>query len=126
MIRLPPGSTRTDTLFPYTTLFRSDRGGKILGAPGERREAGMRRGVARQVEHRERGLGRDNRDPHAAGGHACGSFESVEFCADALDVLRAIGLGDQQAVEAGLHDRRSEEHTSELQSLMRIPYAVFC
>src|SRR3546814_12441017 len=87
--RRPPRSPRTDTLFPYTTLFRSnprrgrgieaerarqpigvgpapalllvarrpDRGGKILGAPGERREAGMRRGVARQVEHRERGLG---------------------------------------------------------------------
>src|SRR3546814_1071705 len=65
MIRRPPRSTRTDTLFPYTTLFRS---------------------VFRSLDH------------------------------------RAIGA---EREPAGLQDR-SEEHTSELQSLMRISYAVFC
>src|SRR3546814_8396969 len=68
MIRRPPRSTRTDTLFPYTTLFRSHRAG--------RGEADGRR-------------------------HQCRSDRSA-------------------------HGQRSEEHTSELQSLMRISYAVFC
>src|SRR3546814_20634360 len=79
MIRRPPRSTRTDTLFPYTTLFRSPGGG-----------------AARAF-------------PHAA-------FESVH--AD-----RACRLGDGPVRPAR---QRSEEHTSELQSLMRISYAVFC
>src|SRR3546814_4730660 len=79
MIRLPPRSTRTDTLFPYTTLFRSRRGGQC----GQLSE---RRAVA------ELWPGRGNR---------CGRRRH-----------RA--------------DARSEEHTSELQSLMRISYAVFC
>src|SRR3546814_5286099 len=84
MIRRPPRSTRTDTLFPYTTLFRSPR-----RRPGQGR---WREG--RQVARcGPRGGGRDARhDP----GHA--------------------------SDRAG----RSEEHTSELQSLMRISYAVFC
>src|SRR3546814_9411913 len=81
MIRRPPRSTRTDTLFPYTTLFRSVY----------------------------------------------------------LDLLRGHGAGDHAEVAAGhrlrrhrhrvrflLPHPRSEEHTSELQSLMRISYAVFC
>src|SRR3546814_2178243 len=90
MIRRPPRSTRTDTLFPYTTLFRSD------GADPPR--------------HRT--------DPQPAG---------------TLPGLRAqppLGRADgqprrrpRQPLRAG---RRSEEHTSELQSLMRISYAVFC
>src|SRR3546814_2273451 len=76
MIRRPPRSTRTDTLFPYTTLFRS-RGGRQ-----QHQEARL---------HRERGAGRAG-----AGTHPVARPE------------------------------RSEEHTSELQSLMRISYAVFC
>src|SRR3546814_9444861 len=72
MLRRPPRSTRTDTLFPYTTLFRSDA-----------TEGGDEQG-------RHRGLGR-HRHRHGGGEPA-----------------------------------RSEEHTSELQSLMRISYAVFC
>src|SRR3546814_4476371 len=84
MIRRPPRSTRTDTLFPYTTLFRSHhrhpRHGRTVGR--------------RQADRRPR-----PQDP-------------------ALPVA-ALRRG------AGLH-RRSEEHTSELQSLMRISYAVFC
>src|SRR3546814_3465622 len=85
MIRRPPRSTRTDTLFPYTTLFRSGMKVGVLG---------RRIGNARQV-------------------------------ADA--VIEAGGTA--VAVEADVADRtqlRSEEHTSELQSLMRISYAVFC
>src|SRR3546814_18052190 len=74
MIRRPPRSTRTDTLFPYTTLFRSQR------------------------------------------------------AAADMDVVRAAGM---KSIDLGLRgsretNGRSEEHTSELQSLMRISYAVFC
>src|SRR3546814_4206539 len=90
MIRRPPRSTRTDTLFPYTTLFRS----------GDRREISDARGdggdqVARVV-------GRDHGDAEKA---ARGAAEAPS--------------GRQQV-------DKSEEHTSELQSLMRISYAVFC
>src|SRR3546814_2820428 len=74
MIRRPPRSTRTDTLFPYTTLFRSVAHVVVPGPAGERQAAG----------HGQPAVGR-------------------------------------QAQLA-----RSEEHTSELQSLMRISYAVFC
>src|SRR3546814_7117273 len=87
MIRRPPRSTRTDTLFPYTTLFRSP------AVPGPDR-CGARRLQGRQLPA----------EP---------------------DRNRARNLGSQDAVGAG-HARRSEEHTSELQSLMRISYAVFC
>src|SRR3546814_20222624 len=72
MIRRPPRSTRTDTLFPYTTLFRS------------------------------------------RAGHQCG---------DRRAIARALSV---DSVSCGAGQRRSEEHTSELQSLMRISYAVFC
>src|SRR3546814_18273031 len=74
MIRRPPRSTRTDTLFPYTTLFRSPRGA------AERRSAQQLPAAAQRA-------------------------------AAQLQALAA---------------ERSEEHTSELQSLMRISYAVFC
>src|SRR3546814_1847181 len=96
MIRRPPRSTRTDTLFPYTTLFRS--------GPAE--------GGAREPVPPGDGAGR----PGAR-------------ARDALD-HRAATLGcasrgrSRSAVRAD--ERRSEEHTSELQSLMRISYAVFC
>src|SRR3546814_9901558 len=89
MIRRPPRSTRTDTLFPYTTLFRS-------AVPTGRRSAGHHRaGVA----HAQR---------HADGWQDLGRQRS--------------GSLRPQFPAA----RRSEEHTSELQSLMRISYAVFC
>src|SRR3546814_13627763 len=86
MIRRPPGSTRTDTLFPYTTLFRSR-----LAETGP-----FLRGIRRAV----------------AGVAAPPVLE------EAID--RPLG-GDHAP-----NRRRSEEHTSELQSLMRISYAVFC
>src|SRR3546814_4603670 len=77
MIRRPPRSTRTDTLFPYTTLFRSE----IAAAP----------------------------DPH----------RTIDMRAERLAAFVAI---EQRRKDL----ERSEEHTSELQSLMRISYAVFC
>src|SRR3546814_6488707 len=93
MIRRPPRSTRTDTLFPYTTLFRSRRG------PCRQRHHRRRRrhqlGIRRRV--RQRRCDDDQRSRR--------------------ERLRRRGLRGQ---------RRSEEHTSELQSLMRISYAVFC
>src|SRR3546814_2085369 len=100
MIRLPPRSTRTDTLFPYTTLFRSID--SVLQLP------------ARNVERLALRLGRH--------GH--------RYDADARPKRRdkITFLHSQTPFFAasirGPH--RSEEHTSELQSLMRISYAVFC
>src|SRR3546814_9507518 len=94
-IRRPPRSTRTDTLFPYTTRFRSpDRALRVQHAA-----------VARI------GVGENGH-----GGHA----------ADAADVLEHLGLRQHPHVGLARQDGRSEEHTSELQSLMRISYAVFC
>src|SRR3546814_8140528 len=88
MIRRPPRSTRTDTLFPYTTLFRSPR-----------------RAAGGALYRRGRAIGPGRR----AGGEP------------AAQALAAQGRGHPQDRRA-----RSEEHTSELQSLMRISYAVFC
>src|SRR3546814_3931986 len=98
MIRRPPRSKRTDTLFPYTTLFRSAavrdhrhvRFCRFFGAIHDR-------GELRHADARD--------DPRRAD--------------------RARPDPDLDAVRAGI-DQRSEEHTSELQSLMRISYAVFC
>src|SRR3546814_1884342 len=95
LIRLPPRSTRTDTLFPYTTLFRS------LAERAERRgfPARWKRESALQPLLRP-------------GRRKAPRFAWAWFIAiPAITICRAI---------------RSEEHTSELQSLMRIPYDVFC
>src|SRR3546814_6551211 len=91
MLRLPPRSTRTDTLFPYTTLFRSRRRDRFvpLGVSAPRKKAGRAR--------------------------------DRPFCA-----VRACGQKDGEVRLPELSSRRSEEHTSGLQSLMRISYAVFC
>src|SRR3546814_1991019 len=96
MIRRPPRSTRTDTLFPYTTLFRSGVGT-------------ARTGQVRPVRHRRRrrrgrGARQDARSGGAPLAHPARIHRVPQVCAP----------------------RRSEEHTSELQSLMRISYAVFC
>src|SRR3546814_1605208 len=91
MIRRPPRSTRTDTLFPYTTLFRS-RSADSFGREGDRQAAELKLGVIRSAP-----------------------AELLQSIAAALRPSFAIELVE-----------RSEEHTSELQSLMRISYAVFC
>src|SRR3546814_8703906 len=94
MIRRPPRSTRTDTPFPYTTLFRS-----------QRRQDGRQ-----HIYAGVRGLRCRRRGPERP---------------DLGDVLLA-GEQDHPETERNHVVLRSEEHTSELQSLMRISYAVFC
>src|SRR3546814_1666058 len=104
MIRRPPRSTRTDTLFPYTTLFRSVEGVVAL--------------VAEDQVLAAQGLG----DVVGVAVDDVVARSAVEgVVADVLVVVQ----GDGGTVERqGI--ARSEEHTSELQSLMRISYAVFC
>src|SRR3546814_3846174 len=88
MIRRPPRSTRTDTLFPYTTLFRS------LGQRARNEALAPEPGVHGHQQH------------HVQQFH---------------DVVHGV-----QRTARVEYQSRSEEHTSELQSLMRISYAVFC
>src|SRR3546814_7448969 len=109
MIRRPPRSTRTDTLFPYTTLFRSAVPARAISGVGlsvvrHRRDSGVAVTGAG---------GADLDSPTAAGAHA--TPESAGALPQGAD-------RDRRRVRS----RRSEEHTSELQSLMRSSYAVFC
>src|SRR3546814_2616589 len=102
MIRRPPRSTRTDTLFPYTTLFRSRRDEGLA-------DAAAIVGADRDVLQ----VGITGREP--PGGCAGLVVAGVHAAVVRVGHLRQlVGIG------------RSEEHTSELQSLMRISYAVFC
>src|SRR3546814_9538238 len=94
MIRRPPRSTRTDTLFPYTTLFRS------------------KTGIPVKVEKHLRQAAGNGLSPFA------GTLDSQMVGAPPFEAPRPVSV-------YGLTGR-SEEHTSELQSLMRISYAVFC
>src|SRR3546814_3227807 len=121
MIRRPPRSTRTDTLFPYTTLFRSKAAIEhALAVKGH----GIRSQV-RQTRVRHRRLvacvPRFLRRPDDPG-------EDDIFVLLRLHGHEEIGLlALGEIVTPALHHmQRSEEHTSELQSLMRISYAVFC
>src|SRR3546814_5655446 len=100
MIRRPPRSTRTDTLFPYTTLFRSSD----VGRP----HSDAARGLCHRSRVEQARRPRDRKKIPADQGQAVGLY--VRARADAAQISR----------------ERSEEHTSELQSLMRISYAVFC
>src|SRR3546814_4737256 len=107
MLRRPPRSTRTDTLFPYTTLFRSygrrqhrrgGQSGELLPEPA----AGAHQGVP---------------EPDSLSRNTGGNMRILQ---------RLMALSFVAAVLALAGGQRSEEHTSELQSLMRISYAVFC
>src|SRR3546814_4512915 len=95
MIRRPPSSTRTDTLFPYTTLFRSVPA--AFACLGDQRQVGRQRIVVRRARRDFIGIGR-------------------------REIIRRQAIARRRLARIG----RSEEHTSELQSLMRISYAVFC
>src|SRR3546814_8424789 len=108
MIRRPPRSKRTDTLFPYTTLFRSQEGA---------REAGSENGT------RESGVATANGLLQDAGGSDVMTSTSVSG-SRTTTTATIIVTGKSLSVIPGW--QRSEEHTSELQSLMRISYAVFC
>src|SRR3546814_7190250 len=94
MIRRPPRSTRTDTLFPYTTLFRSD----------------INTDRARKLADETRAM----------------IVPADEIMAAEADVFSPCALGAVLDKDSIGKLKRSEEHTSELQSLMRISYAVFC
>src|SRR3546814_6887227 len=125
MIRRPPRSTRTDTLFPYTTLFRSALG-DVPGARGLAAQVALSgeqlfiiQALAAVVEARafqpllqrqERIVGRRTRQSHRF------------VAAHAAMRCRREGRGRTHRRGTG----SSEEHTSELQSIMRISYAVFC
>src|SRR3546814_6339049 len=111
MIRRPPRSTRTDTLFPYTTLFRSAaRSGAHLVDPAIACNS-VHPGIQSRsglplILRLERTLQR--------------------YLAQVVGVGRVAGKRAGEPAEPGQQCQRSEEHTSELQSLMRISYAVFC
>src|SRR3546814_2618490 len=135
MIRRPPRSTRTDTLFPYTTLFRSieARDSRVGDRAGAHR-AGFERDIeVAAVEPFIAKLGRRhaNRDDFGVRGRVVRFARAIVTFGDnraILDDHRADGHfapfgGDTGEIERAAH--RSEEHTSELQSLMRISYAVF-
>src|SRR3546814_6786661 len=102
MIRRPPRSTRTDTLFPYTTLFRSEK------------ELDVERRLQHERALHDRLTGLPNR----------------ELLIDRIDQALHYSIRNNQLCAGFFLDldkfKRSEEHTSELQSLMRISYAVFC
>src|SRR3546814_2876644 len=97
MIRRPPRSTRTDTLFPYTTLFRSGKTAVISGSGN----------VATHAAEKIVQLGGKVLTLSDSGGF---THDPDGITQEKIDWVKA----------------RSEEHTSELQSLMRISYAVFC
>src|SRR3546814_5408923 len=100
MIRRPPRSTRTDTLFPYTTLFRS-----LLRVPCQ---------FVACLEWQRLSNEKIRKDIHARRRHFFNKRVSI------VNYAAPDTQPDEMLVD------RSEEHTSELQSLMRISYAVFC
>src|SRR3546814_2080929 len=107
MIRRPPRATRTDTLFPYTTLFRSDRAGLVT-----------------RFQHV------DGVDLHQRFEALCqrrlAAADRTQQIQDLLAFLEPLGSVAEEADDPLDRFFRSEEHTSELQSLLRISYAVFC
>src|SRR3546814_1645031 len=109
MRRRPPRSTRTDTLFPYTTLFRSWDGALTPAthkAVVPALVAGTHSSIPRRLSSRPSELASASRDPGTG--------------------VRAVALDPRVKPEGDVKSWRSEEHTSELQSLMSIAYAVFC
>src|SRR3546814_5755973 len=125
MIRRPPRSTRTDTLFPYTTLFRSVVARAVLGqglaaVTGDdlQLDAGLGEGRLDRLRHLH-----DRRG--VAGVH--GDLEAIGIARLGQKRLGPVHIEGEgrgfQGAEKALRQERSEEHTSELQSLMRISYA---
>src|SRR3546814_6543126 len=120
MIRRPPRSTRTDTLFPYTTLFRS--GGGVASSqkttlPGP---LPTPESVAQMLEFQGlSALSRFRHDPSP-------QVKPPEPRSREMITGDPCRPATQKPIGEQLRRPRSEEHTSELQSLMRISYAVFC
>src|SRR3546814_5834850 len=119
MIRRPPRSTRTDTLFPYTTPVRSPPGRARVDDDGV--EAAARLGQA--------AVGRGGQQGDC--GLAVVRANRLEARHRQHEIPEGRELDDQDAVGRGRHgtyggEGRSDEHTSELQSLMRSSYSAFC
>src|SRR3546814_10612609 len=112
MLRRPPRSTRSDTLFPYTTLFRSG----LLGLPN----AGKSTLISKISNARPKIADYPFTTLHPNLGVVRTGTSRSFVVADIPGLIQGASEG------AGLGHLRSEEHTSELQSLMRISYAVFC
>src|SRR3546814_2970081 len=107
MIRRPPRSTRTDTLFPCTTLFRSQSRADVKGPGGSPVPKAERQQMTRDSSGNPVVVSRHQphsggKQPHDSSPHSHAATPRIE------------------------RGERSEEHTSELQSLLRISYAVFC
>src|SRR3546814_6850064 len=120
MIRRPPRSTRTDTLFPYTTLFRSSIMSYAIVGFGKIGQALAQAFARKNIEVAVA----SRRPPEALApqARAIGGNVVARSLRDALEadtIILAVPFGEHGEV-------RSEEHTSELQSLMRISYDVFC
>src|SRR3546814_4546134 len=132
MIRLPPRSTRTDTLLPYTTLFRSayrrdvDLSEDIGGEADHDQHVDIEKAVGKAVgaddrQHQDSWYHGLARCPHHQAGPAHREEPDDEHGDDRHRQADHEGVDDVRTLS-----ERSEEHTSELQSLMRISYAVFC
>src|SRR3546814_8990181 len=136
MIRRPPRSTRTDTLVPYTTLFRAGAGRDDRG--GVSADRGQRADLLSVAQGIWRPEDRSGASDEGSGEGECAA-SSCDLGPDAgqadpaggcpgklLSPARRRRCIDHIRMMMPVSERRSEEHTSELQSLMRISYAVFC
>src|SRR3546814_6319803 len=127
MIRRPPRSTRTDTLFPYTTLFRSRKRVTLeslrkIGRPSRSEfdaQYQARLGASRRLEKQRYRLSHQQHCKGVRHGHQ-------RFYRPKFGRRPDRSSSARPAPCRALPCPRSEEHTSELQSLMRISYAVFC
>src|SRR3546814_6222744 len=121
MLRRPPKSTRTATLFPYTTLFRADT--VVDGGPDVYRL--LAGSCLAAALHRSPGAGGGCPVCRFAGTAASGNLV-LDTGNTLVDAARLFRIGPDRRGHSLVHcdHDRSEEHTSELQSLMRIPYAV--
>src|SRR3546814_8158311 len=133
MIRRPPRSTRTGTLFPYTTLFRSPLQQAQWNTLKVRPEASVRRNIGFYEAHTKtlgigplpavaRNIVRRHQD-FARAYYIVQHHHGASHDRFAAAVLERAMSGEIETLQPKI---RSEEHTSELQSLMRISYAVFC
>src|SRR3546814_4025514 len=118
MIRRPPRSTRTDTLFPYTTLFRSNLIRMAMATVGY---------ISAETLYRQRHSAAKSRDPRKPlYTSPAARWHPVERGSTACGTPGEKSFDPGIVTTPGRVHRRSEEHTTELQSLMRSSYAVLC